>query len=121
MVTSQFGRNWGSIVGIVTSCRLDSLGSSSGRERKCLDWLWSLPSLLFSGYQGSFLGVHGQGMKLTTLLHLVPRLRMNGAVPLLLIYAFIAWTRKTLHFCINLDEFIKWVVRIKRGIFLFTN
>jgi len=49
--------------------------------------------------------VHGQGMKLTTHLHLVPTLRMSGTVPLL-IYAFIAWMGKTLPFCINLDEFI---------------
>jgi len=49
--------------------------------------------------------VHGQGMKLTIHLHLVPTLRMSGTVPLL-IYAFIAWTGKTLPFCINLDEFI---------------
>ena len=29
-----------------------------------------------------------------THLHLVPRLRMSGAVPLLPLYAFMAWTRK---------------------------
>ena len=32
-------------------------------------------------------------MKLTTHLHLVPRLRMSGAVPLLHLYAFMEWTR----------------------------
>ena len=65
--------------------------------------------------------VHGQDAKLTAHLHLVPRLKMSGAVPLLLIYAFIAWTGKTLPFCINLNELIKWVVRFPRGIFLFTS
>ena len=103
------------------SGRLDGLGSNPGRDRKCPDWLWALPSLLFSGYQGSFLGVHGQGMKLNTRLHLVLWIRMNGAVPLFFVYAFIPWTGKTLPFCINLDVFIKGVVRIPTGIFLFTN
>jgi hypothetical protein len=35
-------------------------------------------------------------VKLTTHLHLVPRLRLSGAVLLHLIYAFMAWTRTTL-------------------------
>jgi hypothetical protein len=29
-------------------------------------------------------------------IHLVPRLRINGALPLLPLYAFMAWTGKTL-------------------------
>jgi hypothetical protein len=33
----------------------------------------------------------GRGVKLTTQLNLVPRLRMHGAVPLLSQYAFIVW------------------------------
>jgi hypothetical protein len=40
----------------------------------------------------------GQGVKLTTDLYLVPRLRMNGVIPLLPLYAFVAWTGKTLLF-----------------------
>ena len=37
-------------------------------------------------------------MKLITHLHLVPRLGMSGAVPLLPVYAFMTWTRKlTVH------------------------
>jgi len=90
VVTWQLGRSWCSIVGIVTWCRLGGLGLNPGRVRKCPDWLWGLPILLFSGYQCSFLEVHGQGMKLTIHLHLLPRIRMSGAVPLLLIYAFVA-------------------------------
>ena len=35
-------------------------------------------------------------MKLTADLHLVPRLRMSGAVPVLPLYAFMVWTGKTL-------------------------
>jgi len=114
-VTWQLGRSWCSRVGIVTCCKLGGLGLNHGRDRKCPDWH------LFSGYRGSFLGVHGWGMKLTTHLHLLPTIRMSKAVPLLPIYAFMAWTGKTLHFCINLDELIKWVVLFSRGIFLFTN
>ena len=37
-----------------------------------------------------------QGVKLTTHFYLVPRLRMNGAIPLPLLYAVITWTGKTL-------------------------
>jgi hypothetical protein len=32
--------------------------------------------------------------KLTTYLHIVPRLRMSGATPLLLLHAFMAWKGK---------------------------
>lgn len=35
-------------------------------------------------------------MNLTTYLHLIPRLGMSGAVPLLCLYASMAWTRKSL-------------------------
>jgi hypothetical protein len=35
-------------------------------------------------------------MKLTAHLHLVPRLRMSGAIPVLPLYAFMVWTGKTL-------------------------
>jgi len=65
--------------------------------------------------------VHGQGMKLTTHLHLLSRIRMSGVAPLLSIYAFIAWTGKNLPFCVYLNELIKWVVIFPRGIFVFAN
>ena len=35
-------------------------------------------------------GYSGRGVKLTTHLHLVPRLRMSGAIPLIPLYAFMA-------------------------------
>ena len=35
-------------------------------------------------------------MKFTTHLNLVPRLRMSGAIPLLVLYTFMAWTGTTL-------------------------
>jgi hypothetical protein len=33
-----------------------------------------------------------RGMALTTPSHLVPRLRMGGAIPLLRLYVYLAWT-----------------------------
>ena len=53
-------------------------------------------SLLFSDSKG-FLpwAESGQCLKLTIYFHLVPRLRMSGAVPLFILCVFIAWTGKT--------------------------
>jgi len=49
------------------------------------------PSLLFNGYRGLFpRGRAEMGVNLTTHLHLLPRLRMCGAIPLFPIHAFIA-------------------------------
>jgi hypothetical protein len=36
-------------------------------------------------------------MQLTTDIHLVPRLGISGDIPLLPLYAFMAWTLKPLH------------------------
>ena len=60
----------------------------------------------FSVYQGSFLGVNCRGMKLTTHLHLVPRSRMSGAIPLIPLYAFATQTGTflPLPFTINLTQ-----------------
>ena len=41
-------------------------------------------------------GLSGQGVRLTTHLHIVPKLRMCGATPHLPIYTFMAWTQTTL-------------------------
>ena len=43
-------------------------------------------------------GLSRWGVKLTTHLHLVLRLRISGAIPLLPLHAFSAWTGKTLLF-----------------------
>ena len=78
--------------------------------------LWGLPSLIFKGNQGTWPGHEVN--------HSPPssaKVKNEWRCTSLLIYAFIAWRGKTLPFCINLNEFIKWVVRFPRGIFLFTN
>jgi hypothetical protein len=48
-----------------------------------------LPATIFSGCQSSFLRVKPQGLE-EDHLHLVPRLRMSGAVALHLLHAFVA-------------------------------
>ena len=60
-------------------------------QRKRPDRIWGPPSALFNGYRGSFPGV-----KLTTHVHLKPWLRVSGAILLLPLYAFVAWTGATL-------------------------
>jgi hypothetical protein len=44
------------------------------------DRLWGLPSLLSNGYWGSFFGGKAVGAKARPLPHLVPRLRVCGAI-----------------------------------------
>ena len=43
-------------------------------------------------------GLSGQGMKLSSHFHLVPRLKMSGTLPLLHPYAFMVLTGRTLPF-----------------------
>jgi hypothetical protein len=59
--------------GIVKSARMHRLEQSQQYTtfRKCSDQLGGPHSLLFNGYQGSFLGWSGWSVKLTTELHLV--------------------------------------------------
>lgn len=46
-------------------------------------YLWGPSSLLSSGNRDNFIGKErGRGLKLTTNLHLLSRLRMRGAIPL---------------------------------------
>ena len=40
-------------------------------------------------------GYNSRGERLATHLHLVPRLRMSGAIPLLLLYPLMEWTQTT--------------------------
>jgi hypothetical protein len=63
-------------------------GSNTDKERWFLsspnrpDRLWSPPSLLLNGHQGSLPGYSGRDVKLTTHLRLDPRLEMSGFTPL---------------------------------------
>jgi hypothetical protein len=73
-------------------------GSNPGMERR-FSLFQNIHSgagaLKFHEYRRSFRGSTGRGVKLTTQLHPVPRLRMSGAVPLLPLYALLAWSRTT--------------------------
>jgi hypothetical protein len=62
----------------------------------------------FSVYHDSFLAVNCPGMKLTTHLHLVPRSRICGGIPLIPLYAFSAQTGTCLPlpFTINLTHIL---------------
>jgi hypothetical protein len=55
----------------------------------CPDWFWGPPSLW---------GVKQLGHKADHLLPSTARLKMSGAMPLLSLYAFKAWTAMTLPF-----------------------
>jgi hypothetical protein len=70
------------------------------------DRLWGL---LLKGYRGSFAGGKPSGV-LTTYVHLAPSLRMSPAIPLLLLYALMAWAGKTL-FYFTFIEKIKTIER----------
>jgi hypothetical protein len=55
----------------------------------------TLGSAQFPGQWGVAQGLSGQGMNLNTHFHLVPKLRMIGALPLLALYAFRELTGRT--------------------------
>ena len=75
-------------------------GSNPGRgvrfflSRKRPNRLWGPPCLLFSGYRGYFAGVSYRGVKLTSYLHLMPRLWMGGTNPIVPPYTCLTWTGK---------------------------
>jgi hypothetical protein len=82
-------KNYDSSVGIVTTIKVGRPRIDSRQEqwRKFLslllraDRLWGPPSLLTNSFRGLSSGVKRQGIKLTTHLHVVPRLKMRGAIP----------------------------------------
>jgi hypothetical protein len=85
-------------VSIVTRLRAGRLGFDSRKGLEFFsspplsDRLWGPPSFLSSGYQRLFRrGYSGRGVKLTTHLHLVPRLRMRRAIHPHPQYVFIVW------------------------------
>jgi len=49
----------------------------------------------------SSLGQSDRGVKLATHLRLSPRLRMSGAIPLLPLFAFMAWAGNNFTFCVT--------------------
>jgi hypothetical protein len=53
------------------------------------------PCLLANWYRTCFLGVKRSGHDVEHHLNTAPRLRMSGAIPLLSLYAFMAWTMST--------------------------
>jgi len=63
------------------------LSPANGKEfslRQNVRMSWGPYCFLFSGYWGQI----GQDVRLTTYVALVLRLRMSGAIPLLLLYAY---------------------------------
>jgi hypothetical protein len=82
---------------------LDDPGSGSRQgqqifpfiEKNRSDPLWPAPKLLFNVHRRSFPGLKRQVREVDHNLHLVPRLRMSGAIPLFPLYSFISWTGNT--------------------------
>jgi hypothetical protein len=74
--------------GLEVLSRLQNIQSGSGAP----------PSLLFDGYRRASLGKSGRGIKLTAQLYLTSRFRMNGAISLRPVYAFVVKAGKTLPF-----------------------
>jgi hypothetical protein len=70
-------------------------------------------------------GYSGRRLRLTTQIHLVPRLRINGAVPLFPLYAFMVWTETTLPFIFygstaaGMKTCPMWIILWKFGRFLY--
>jgi hypothetical protein len=64
----------------------------SSSAPKCPDHLYSPPSFLFKGHRCSFLGVKRSECKVYHLLHLVTRLGISGAIPLLPLCVYMMWT-----------------------------
>ena len=57
--------------------------ANPGSGKRLLSKSWAYPASYSKGSRSSFPGANCQGMKVTTHLHLVLRLRMSGAIPLL--------------------------------------
>ena len=88
LTTQTMLRDGGSGVSIPLGLRFLFFSSPENADRLC-----GPHSLLFSGYCGKAAG----GMEFTTHFHLATR-RMSGALPLLPLYTFAAWTGNALHF-----------------------
>ena len=75
-------------------------GSSPGSSRGLFSSpkhryrLWGHPASYSMGTAVMFWAKSGRGVKLTIHLHLLQRIRVSGAIPVLSLYVFMAWTRK---------------------------
>jgi len=76
---------------------------------KCPEQPWGPSSLQLNGYRDSCQAVSGQSMIWPTHLHLVPGLKMSGAMPLLPLYASMAWTGETLLYNGSCPKFQAWL------------
>jgi len=63
---------------------------------KCPDFLWGSPSLLLNMYQGSFLGIQWLKPEFNYSPPSGAKVRMNGAVPVFHLYAYMVWIGKAL-------------------------
>jgi hypothetical protein len=64
-------------------------GSQKGNETFLFSKWWAHPASYLINTRSSFVSSNGQGMKVTTYLHLVARLRTSGTIPLTQPFAFI--------------------------------
>jgi hypothetical protein len=89
--------------GTVCQCRDWATGWTTGAEAKDFFSKTSRPTVGLTWIPIQWVtgvlswGYSGRGVKLTTHLHLVPRLRMVGAIPVLFVYVFLAWTGTRFH------------------------
>ena len=104
-------RQWAANGEIVFRFPATSRGFSS--FKKYSYWVWSPPSLLFSGYQGSILReVSDLGLKLTTELHLTSRLRISAVTPLVL-YRKVCYNLQHTSNHVRLLHVMNWMRRKK--------
>lgn len=78
--------------GLTDRCVIPGGGKICLSSPKRPDRLWDSPSLPFSGYRSSSLGIKRLGREVNH----SPGLGKNGAITLLCLYYFMAWRRKTL-------------------------
>ena len=86
----------------------------SSSAPKCPDHLYSPPSFLFKGHRGSFLGVKRSECKVYHLLHLVTRLGIGGAIPLLPLYVYMMWTGSASRCWINYAAMLSYLYHALR-------
>jgi hypothetical protein len=82
---------------------LDDAGFKSRQGQD--SFIWGPTNLMLNGYRVLYLGQSGQDMKFAKSIHLLPRLRTSGALPLLPLRVFMACRGTSLpfyqHMCIT--------------------